>query len=572
MDGLVSILKRSRKTQSDLVSNESGWWARLLGPEDSAGVDVNAATAKTSSAYWACSTAISADIAKLPIHLYQRRADDGREVADKHPAYRLLRVRPNPEMTAFSFREKLEDWALNWGNGCAEIERSNGGDPIALWPLKPWRLRLRRDQKDDRLYYEYTNPSGRTRDLDPSNVFHVRGPTHDGIVGLNIVALAQISLGVAMAGDRFAASFYANRAQPSAILEHPGKFKDKTVADRLRESFEKMYAGAKNAGRVAILEEGMQLKTLTMPLADAQFLEQRQFSVQEVCRWFRFPPHKAADLTRATFSNIEHQSLEYVTDCLMPWMVRWEEEAAAKLLRADEQGRLYFEHNTDALLRGDTKSRFEAYQKGLDSGALNLDEVRAKENMNPLPDGQGKVFRVPVNMQTVKQLIEGKPAAAPKPPKDPATPPQADPTRQAAPAPISIHSLVRAFQPAFEQAYRNLLRLEADKLTRAAAKGEAQRHAEDFYGRHGDAARSFLFPTVESLVAIVSAAGRCECPANTLVFHLAAAHCEASARQIREGLNQLEAVAKSWQETEPAARASAAIEMICEKLGATPKG
>lgn len=571
MEGLVSILKRSRKTESDSVSNESGWWARLLGAEDSAGVDVNAATVKTSSAYWACSSAIAADIAKLPVHLYQRRQDDGREVADRHPAYRLLRVRPNPEMTPFSFREKLQDWALNWGNGCAEIERNNAGDSIALWPLKPWRLRLRRDDATGRLYYEYTNPNGITKRLDPSDVFHLRGPTEDGIVGFNVITLAQISLGVAMAGDRFAASFYANRAQPSAILEHPGKFKDKTVADRLRSSFEKLYAGFKNAGRVAVLEEGMTLKTLTMPLADAQFLEQRQFSVQEVCRWFRFPPHKAADLTRATFSNIEHQSLEYVTDCLMPWMVRWEEEAAAKLLRPEEQGRLYFEHNTDALLRGDTKTRFESYQRALDSGALNLDEVRAKENMNPLPNGQGKVYRVPVNMQTVEQLIKGKAQpAAPKPPQDPKTDPSNN--DQARGTNASLKGLAMSFLPAFEQAHRNLLRIEADKLSRAAKQGSPMDHANEFYPKHVDAVRSHLFPVVEAFVGVVATVSGQELVCSELVQELSQQHAGTSVRQIAVGFPAPESVVKNWQETEPASRAQDSIEMLCRRLAKHAKG
>jgi HK97 family phage portal protein len=565
---IVGLGSRSRQSESDHVSNEAGWWAKRLGGGSPTGITVDAATAKTSSTYWACSTSISADVAKLPLNLYQRGEDNARTKAVNHPAYKLLLRKPNPEMSAMVFREKLQGWALDWGNGMAEIERANDGSPIALWPMKPWRTQIRR-RNDARktLYYEYRNPNGQARELDPEDVFHIRGPTFDGIVGINVVTMAEVSLGGVLAADRFTAAFYGNHAMPAAILKHPGKFKDKKAIDYIRESWEKLFKGADNAGKIGILEEGMEVQLLTMPLDNAQFLEQRQFGVSEVCRWFRFPPHKAGDLSRATFSNIEHQGLEYVVDCLGAWLVRWEQEAAAKLLREDQQETLYYEHLTDALLRGDFKSRTEGYQKALDSGHMNLDEVRAKENLPPLPNGEGKIHRVPLNMQTVKKLIEDKPKPEPKPPTivksdPPLLPPGKDEKK-------STRAIVEAFVPAFDQAARNLLRIEAEKLRRAAARSKVLEHADDFYKTHAEVVRSHVFPAVEALGTTLKLHpdhGWRTFDAAGFVRKLADRHCEISARQALRGISDPEAVAKTWTGDEATTRAELFAKEIADEL------
>lgn len=563
-------MRRSRQIESDLVSNNNGWWSRFLGGKDVAGVTVNESTVRTSSTYWVCSKAISEDVAKLPFHLYQRDAGGGRSRATQHPASSLLLKSPNPEMSAFTFIEKMQDWALNWGNGMAEIERLRNGKPYRIWPMKPWRTRLKREYQTRELVYEYTNPSGQSRLISPDDVFHVRGPTDDGIVGYNVVTLAQVSVGMALAADQFAASFYANRAIPAAILKHPAKFKDPKAAERLREQFEKLYGGKENQGRIAVLEEAMEFEQLTMPLDNAQFLEQRQFSVAEVCRWFRFPPHKAGDLSRATFSNIEHQGLEYVTDTLGAWLERWRQEAALKLLTEKEREELYFEHLTDALLRGDIKSRHEAYQKGLDAGWINPDEVRQRENMNPLPDGQGTVYRVPLNMQTPKQLMEGKAKPAPTVLKDPPKPLPAHDGDEAK----SARAIVEAFAPALDQAFRNLLRIEAEKLRRAAARSKTMEHIDEFYRSHADAVRSHVFPAIETLAATLRVhpdhAAR-DVDAAAVVAAIAARHCEISSRQAAAGMPDPEAVASGWTKDEAATRTKTAIDEIVALID-TPKG
>lgn len=569
MAGPLGIVRRSRQIESDLVANENGWWSRFLGTKTVAGVTVNESTVRTSSTYWVCSKAISEDVAKLPLHLYQRGKDGGRDRAVQHPASALMLRAPNPEMSAFTFIEKMQDWALNWGNGLAEIERRRNGKPLYVWPMKPWRTRLKREYITRELVYEYTNPNGQIRKIAPADVLHLRGPTDDGIVGYNVVALAQVSLGMAMAADQFAASFYANRAIPAAILKHPAKFKDPKAADRLREQFEKLYGGKENQGRVAVLEEGMELKELTMPLADAQFLEQRQFSVSEVCRWFRFPPHKAGDLSRATFSNIEHQGLEYVTDTLGAWLERWRQEAALKLLTESEREELYFEHLTDALLRGDIKSRHEAYQKALDAGWLSPDEVRQRENLNPLPNSEGAVYRVPLNMQTPKQLIDGKAKPAPTVQKDPT---------KVLPAPVpeeeskSARPLVEAFAPALDQAFRNVLRIEAEKLRRAAARSRVAEHVEEFYRSHADFVRAHVFPAIETMVATLRIhpdhAARA-LDAAAIVARLATSHCEMSSLQAESG--EAEHVAASWAGAEATGRTTRAIDDIVTMID-QPKG
>jgi HK97 family phage portal protein len=374
------------------------------GAETAAGITVDETTALNCSAIWAAVRVLSETIGALPLLLYRRLPEGGKVRAPEHPAYRLARDEPNPEMTAIVCKETLQAHVLLWGNLYAEIERDGAGRPVALWPLPPNRVTPDRDEGGELIYVLTRNTGGQIT-FRSENVLHIPGLGFDGLTGYSVVTMARESFGLGLATERYGAGFFGSGSLPGGVLEHPGAL-TKEAKRNLRESWEEMHQGAKRAHRIAILEEGMKFHALGIPPEDAQFLETRKFQVTEVARWFNIPPHMLRDLERATFSNVEQQALDFLTYSLTPWLVRWEQEFKRKLLTAADRDTFFFEHLVDALLRGDTLTRYQAHKIALDSGFKNIDEVREIENLNPLPAGQGKVYRVPLNTAPVGATAE----------------------------------------------------------------------------------------------------------------------------------------------------------------------
>lgn len=413
------------------LANPASWLERaLLGFTDEAnvtGVTITEATALQISAVFACVRVISEDVAKLPLTLY--RSGDGRR-RERLPAHPLAKVleRPNRDMTSFDFRSTLTAHAVCWGNGYAEIVRGGTGRPTELWPMLPDCVRVEM-RRDGTIVYVYANPyTGKTTTFDSSEVLHVKGPGYDGLLGYSIVGLARQSLGLTAAAERYGAAFFGNSSIPKGILEHPGVLGEEGQKN-LRKSWEENHGGGPGkANRIGILEEGMKFHSISIPPEDAQFLETREFQIPEVCRWFRMPPHKIADLNKATFSNIEHQALQYVGDTLQPWLVRWEQEVERKLLLGSESS-INVEHQTSALLRGDLKSRYEAHAIGRQWGFISANDVREVEGMNPIDeDAGGDVYLVPVNMANSEGVVD-PPEPAPNAPAvgNPGADPSASP-------------------------------------------------------------------------------------------------------------------------------------------------
>jgi HK97 family phage portal protein len=377
-----------------------------------AGVVVTPNNALTLAAVWACVRVISEDVASLPLITY-RRLDRGKERAPAHPLYRLLHDEPNPYMTAMQFRETLQGHVLLWGNAYAEIERDRDGRPLALWPLRPDRMSMPEVSEAGTLLYTYQTPNDGPKPLTQSNVFHLRGLASDGIVGYSPIRLHRESLALGLATLHYGTRFFGNDSRPGGVLQAKNRLTD-AVANRMRASWEDAHRGLNNAHRVAILEEGVEWKQVGLPPEDAQFLQTREFQVQETTRIFRMPPHKVGDLSRATFSNIEEQAIEYVSDTLRPWAVRWDQQANKDLVMPSEKGRIFCEHLMDALLRGKTLERFQAYQLGLQNGVYSANEVREFENRNPVEGGD--VHLQMANMVPYGTKPQGQGAANAQPP------------------------------------------------------------------------------------------------------------------------------------------------------------
>jgi len=251
---------------------------------------------------------------------------------------------------------------------------------VALWPLDPNRVRIDRGP-DKRLRYTAWDDTGRAVVLAARDVLHLHGLGFDGVTGYSVAHLAREGIGAALAAERSGAALFGNGAVGLGVLETPGEL-GLDAAQRLRESWEEAYRGSSKHHKTAILEQGLTWKPTAIPNKDAQWIEAREFGVSELARWLRIPPHKIGMLKDATFSNIEEQSREYVTDSLQPWLVRWEQEIARKLLPIKSD--LFAEHLVDGLLRGDTEARFNAYRTAILAGWMSRNEARAIENLNPV--------------------------------------------------------------------------------------------------------------------------------------------------------------------------------------------
>lgn len=336
-------------------ANDDCMWSPVVAMPTDSGIPVSEQTALTYSAVFGCVRIISETLACLAWHVYER-VGDTRERRANHPAERLLHRRPNPEMSAFDFRQTLQAHVLTWGNGYAEIERNYLGQPIALWPITPDRVTPRRDDRRQIVYEVSPGPDqpGPPRTIPADQMFHVHGLGFDGLCGYSPIRLAAQSIGLGLAAERFGATFFGNGARPGAVLEHPEGLTDQG-RKHLKESIDEFRRAGAN--RTMILEHGTTWKTIAVEPEAAQFLESRKFQVQEICRWFRVPPHKLADLERATFSNIEHQSIEFVTDAIMPWVCQWEQEADAKLFLPEEADTYFAKIRLHSLLRGDSQQR-----------------------------------------------------------------------------------------------------------------------------------------------------------------------------------------------------------------------
>jgi HK97 family phage portal protein len=364
-------------------------YARRLtgGAEANSGVYVSPETALRYSTVLACVRVLSESVASLPCILYRRRADGGKDRATEHPLYTVLHDRANSWNTAFEYFEGSAVNAVTRGNAYSLVERNRKGQTINLIPLHPDPVQITQGP-DWAPRYEVTLPDNRRRKLLPGEMHHVRGPLPQGYVGRSMIGLAREAIGLGLAAESFGSHMYRNGARPTGVLETDKRALSPEAVENLRAQFAERYSGLDNAGKPLILEEGMKWAALSMTAADAEFILSRKFQRSEIAAIFRVPPHMIGDLERATFSNIEHQSLEFVMHTLRPWLKRWEQAISRDLLAPSERGEYFAEFLVDDLLRGDFKTRMDGYAILVQNKILNANEVRAKENMNPRPGGE----------------------------------------------------------------------------------------------------------------------------------------------------------------------------------------
>lgn len=357
-------------------------------------VSVTEETALGLSAVWACVSLIAGDLASSPLLVYEALDDGGRRRASELAQYRLLRWRPNPLMTAFRFVETLATHLLLYGNAFVEMER-RAGRVAALWPVPPWLVSVQVSQGV--ATYTVRVPQMDPVVLTPASLLHIVGLSRDGVTGISPIRACAEVVSSAAAVQQYALRFFSQGAVPGVVLQHPGRLSDE-ARNNLRHSWRGMHEGLGRAHRIAILEEGMKIERIAISPQDAQMIESRRLGVSEIARIFRVPPHMIGDHERgATYASVEQQAIDYVTHTLRPWAARIEQAFTAALFEAQPQ--FYCEFLLDALLRGDTLSRYRAYAIGRQWGWLSANDIRRRENMDPIPGGDA--YLSPLNMQQV---------------------------------------------------------------------------------------------------------------------------------------------------------------------------
>jgi HK97 family phage portal protein len=361
-------------------------------------VSVTPDSALTSAAVFACVRILAETVASLPLITYTRTAK-GRDRATNFYLYPLLHDSPNEYMTSFELRETLQGHLALWGNAFSQLDYDAGGRITSIFPLRPDHMREIRVENGQKIYH-YQLPNGQFVWLDGLKIWHLKA-FGDGIWGYSPVELMRNAIGLNMALEKFGSKFFANGARPGGVLEHPGQLSDK-AGKNLRASWNEMHSGLDNAHKIAILEEGLKWHDVGIPPEEAQFLETRKFQLTEIARIYRIPPHMIADLEKATFSNIEQQDLEFVKYTMFPWLTRWEQSIQKHLMLERERKKYYAEFLLDGLLRGDNASRSQYYAMAKQWGWMSTNEIRQKENMNPVEGGD--VYLIPMNMMPADQV------------------------------------------------------------------------------------------------------------------------------------------------------------------------
>jgi HK97 family phage portal protein len=349
------------------------------------GIAVSAESAMRYTTVMICVRVLAESVASLPCILYRRRKDGGKDRATDHPLYRVLHDQANAWNTAFEYTEGTMNNLAMRGNGYAYRETNNKDQTIGLVPLHPDPVEIKQ-AADWSPIYTVTMPDNQRVTLKPREIHHIRGPFPKGYVGQSMITLARESIGLGLAAERFGANLYRNGVKPSGVLRHPKQL-GAVALENIRTSFEDRYGGLENSSRPLVLEEGMEWTALSINPDDAQFIETRKFQRSEIAGVFRVPAHLVNDLEKATFSNIEHSTLDFIIHSLRPWLVRWEQAINRDLLSDAERGDYFVEFMIDGLLRGDFATRMAGYALQIQNGISNPNEIRARENMNPRAGG-----------------------------------------------------------------------------------------------------------------------------------------------------------------------------------------
>jgi HK97 family phage portal protein len=478
--------------------NPDGWFLRHFGNEPSiAGVTVNEDTALSATAVWAGVRIIAETVAMLPLELYERQDDRTKKPARALTLWKVIHDEPNPEQTSFEFREMQQGFLLLWGNCYAQKIYNGRGEVSELWPLVPWRVTPERTANNTLVYrVRLPGNQGGEVTLPADDVLHIKGFSSGGVLGDNVVEKFRNSIGLSLAAEEFGGRFFGNGLTASGGLEFPGKL---GVEGRknVRDSFTEAHGGVGKSHRLMILEEGMKWFQMTVDPEKAQALQTRKFQVTEVSRILRLPPHLLYDLERSTFTNIEHQGLEFVTYSMQPWLTRWEQRLNRSLLLPSQRQKYFTQFEVKGLLRGDVAARSAFYQQMFNVGAYSPNDILNHEGEQPVEGGDQRF--VQLNLTPLDQIaemvaaqIKDKPPLQPKAPDKPAEPAKPEPAARS------------VLEPVVRAEVERVVRRQV-KAVRAAVKKSPQEFrvwADSFFEKETGIVTESLTPALASLSAL----------------------------------------------------------------------
>tara|TARA_R100000654_G_scaffold19584_1_gene39994 strand:+ start:3179 stop:4369 length:1191 start_codon:yes stop_codon:yes gene_type:complete len=363
---------------------------------DSSSIDNDKAL--TLTAVWCAIRLLSESVSSLPCSVYSKQPNGDKLEDPNNKIYELIKYRPNKYQNKITFFEYIMMSICTDGNSYVQIVRDGSGRPIELIPINPENVTV--VINDGELYYQIDNAGGI---LDASDILHFKTLTDNGIDGISPISQCKKALSWGLNIEEFGDTFFKNGAKPSSVLSTDRALSEQAI-ERLKNSFTTTYSKLKNSNSTIILEEGLSFTPISISPEQAQFLASRQFSIEEVARIFNIPPHMLKDLSKSSFNNIEMQSQEFVTYTLMPYITRIENEMNYKLFRTNEIGKTFIEFNVNGLLRGDVKSRNEAYKTAITNGYMSINEVRQKENLNSIEGGDKHFMQM--NMTTIEKIGE----------------------------------------------------------------------------------------------------------------------------------------------------------------------
>jgi HK97 family phage portal protein len=372
----------------------------FVGPTTASGERVTPITAMGLPGVYRAMSLVSGSIAALPLHAY--RTDDATDSRVKmRPQPRII-TQPHPDLTLFEWTEIALLHLLGHGNAFLRKLTNQAGTVSELWPIDPGLVRVGRAKDGTKVYgitsdhlgnYDPADPEARELfPLTDAEILHVPGPGYDGILGLSPIQVNRQSLGLAMGSEKAAASFYGSGSMISGVLSTESRITQEQ-AEALKSRWRTAHAGTANAHDVAVLGMGTKFQPISIAPADAQFIENRRFSVGEIARIFGVPPHLLMDATGSTSwgSGLEQQGIAFVVYTLNPWITRLEQRLS-RLLPSPQ----YVKFTTAGLMRGDSQQRAAFYRAMWELGVLSTNDIRRLEDMAPVPDGDGR-FR-PLNM------------------------------------------------------------------------------------------------------------------------------------------------------------------------------
>ncbi len=399
---LDTIFGPEKRAQTSGLKNPASWLVDLLAPiKNHSGVSVNETTAMQLTAVGAAVNVISSTIAAQKCNPHQK-IKEKIIVADAHPTYRLLTLRPNPFMSAFTFFQAWVSHALRWGNGCAHIVFDNRGFPVELWPFpNPDSTTLVR-MDDGSLVYR-TTIEGEIFNYASDSVLHLKALGRSGLWGVSPIRQHAEELGIQIAAQNFGAEFFGNGAVIQGVLEHPGNPNEEARA-AIRESWAKALSGQGNRHKTPVLPDGMQYKHIGVPPEEAQFLETRQYGDTKIAQIYNVPPHMIGDLSKATFSNITEETMNFVRRTINPWFIQAEQEKNYKLFSTKEQKKYFVKYDKSDILKGPPKEEAEKDVSLVNGGVITRNEARANRGLNPI-EGLDEIL-VPLNMVELSKVSE----------------------------------------------------------------------------------------------------------------------------------------------------------------------